>query len=262
MITDNKLDIFERFVIDEKLQRKSYTIDSHSIPRTLATSFVVGTETRLGGIEFNVERKGFLTWLRSKFKPKPKYEMTIFEFFSTMKNSVSELIVVQGYALKYDAAIKKARDWGQVALAERMEQELHVARAEAQLLAVNSSNFLTEETVVKFAKKSPKGIRLDWIKNFARIIPDEIIEKKKMLDDRYIFDNYVIMHYDPEGKATQMTNAEIQAAKKDPILFGVVRNSRKLYYVGDWVDEHCNLTIAQMAEVLGSAPTDTLKGME
>ncbi len=228
MITNDRLDIFDRFVIDENLQRKSYTIERPTLPLIRVAPSVVEPEARLGP-----EPKGFWAWL----KPKPKYEMTILEFFSAMKNSVSELIVAQDYEFKYDAAIKKARSWGQVVLAEKMEHELSVVRVEAQLLSVKSGKFLTEETVVKLAKKSPKGIRLDWIKNFTRIIPEEIIAKKKMLDARYIFDNYAIMYCGHEGNTR--------------IMFGVVCNSRKLYYVGDWIDEHCNLTIAQMAEILG-----------
>lgn len=41
-----------------------------------------------------------------------------------------------------------------------------------------------------------------------------------------------------------------QKAKKDPILFGVIRNSDKLYYIADWVDEYCDLTLEKMFETL------------
>jgi len=44
--------------------------------------------------------------------------------------------------------------------------------------------------------------------------------------------------------------AEIDA-KRDPILFGVIDGKRKLYFVGEWEDEYCNLTLDQMADVLG-----------
>ncbi len=255
MITNNELDIFNRFVVDQNLQKKVFTIQSGMQVSDNTISFLGAVADPEGfivldGVVTRKEDKGLIAWVKRLFTGKQKYEMTVLEFFKSMKNSTSEIKEIEGYAEKYALSIQRAKKNGQIALAEGLERGLSVARTEAQLLATGYTKFLTEETVVKFAKKSPKGIRLDWIKNFARIIPEDILNKKEMLDARYVFDNYVIMHYDPDGKATKMTGAEI-AAKKDPILFGVVRNSRKLYYVGDWIDEHCNLTIAQMAEILG-----------
>lgn len=29
--------------------------------------------------------------------------------------------------------------------------------------------------------------------------------------------------------------------RKDPILFGVIAGSNKLYFIGDWIDEYCDL---------------------
>ena len=41
---------------------------------------------------------------------------------------------------------------------------------------------------------------------------------------------------------TAMTNEEIER-KRDPILFGVIKDSNKLYYIDEWEDELCNLKI-------------------
>ena len=35
-----------------------------------------------------------------------------------------------------------------------------------------------------------------------------------------------------------------------PILFGVIKNSNKLYYLSDWKDEYCDLTLEEMFKVL------------
>jgi hypothetical protein len=55
-----------------------------------------------------------------------------------------------------------------------------------------------------------------------------------------------------------MTKAEMEANKiaeaerrKDPILFGVIRGSRKLYYLGSWEDEYCDLTLDKFIEQFG-----------
>ena len=58
------------------------------------------------------------------------------------------------------------------------------------------------------------------------------------------------MHYDPAGKSSAKTKKEIEE-EKDPILFGVFKESRRLYYIGDWIDEYCNLTMNEVAKLLG-----------
>ena len=60
----------------------------------------------------------------------------------------------------------------------------------------------------------------------------------------------MILHYDPNNDATNITEKE-KELRKDPILFGVLENSKKLYYVGDWKDEYCNLTLETMFAELG-----------
>jgi hypothetical protein len=44
--------------------------------------------------------------------------------------------------------------------------------------------------------------------------------------------------------------------KKDPILFGVIQNSRKLYFIGDWTDEFCDLTLDKMMEIISDKGLD------
>lgn len=66
-----------------------------------------------------------------------------------------------------------------------------------------------------------------------------------------VFDNYVIMHYDPYRNGTLKTLKERAEEEKDPILFGVILGSNKLYYVADWMDEYCDLTFDKLVETLG-----------
>ena len=74
-------------------------------------------------------------------------------------------------------------------------------------------------------------------------------EIKKDVDERKIFDNYVVLHYDPKENGEKLTKKE-KEKKKDPILFGVIKNSKKLYFVADWKDEYCDLTLDEMFKIL------------
>lgn len=89
------------------------------------------------------------------------------------------------------------------------------------------------------------------------MVPDGVVQRKIECDARFIFDNYVVLRYDPEMKSWAETEAE-KEARKDPILFGVMQGSRKLYFVGDWVDEYCDLTLAQVAALLGAEAIATI----
>jgi hypothetical protein len=184
--------------------------------------------------------------------------MTVEQFFSSVKLSAEELSVVQERAKGYEQAIVNAKKSNQIALYERLRADLSATRAEALLVAAGYKKFLTEQTVVNFVKKCEKGLRLDWMGNFTRVIPDDVMQHYEKVRSLAVFDNFVILHYDPHGKSWAETEAQ-KAKRKDPILFGVIRGQRKLYYVADWVDELCNLTLQDIAELLGKKAVEQLK---
>lgn len=177
-------------------------------------------------------------------------KISIEEFFKSIKNSKAQMDKIDGRIEAYEHALKQAADLGQVALRQELERKIEVVRSESQLFANNIVKVVLEKQVVEFYKSSERGVRLDWIKNFTRTIPEKFVNIKKKLDDLKIFDNYVIMHYDPNEQAYKMTDEEKEAAK-DPILFGVIQGSRKLYYIGDWVDEYCDLTLDAFIDKFG-----------
>ena len=53
-------------------------------------------------------------------------------------------------------------------------------------------------------KGCPKNLCLDYISDYTRIIPFDIIRKKTDIDKYEIFDNYVILHYDFDNNGTDL----------------------------------------------------------
>lgn len=179
-------------------------------------------------------------------------EISAKEFFESVKNSAEELKLANDRFANYEKAIAHLKRTGQIAVLERMEYELDIHRAETQLYATGFTKVITEENVVEFAKKSCRDVRIDWIKNFTRLIPEAVIDAKEKCDANLIFDNYVIMHYDPYKDGSLKTLDDIKKEQeKDPILFGVISGSTKLYYIGDWIDEYCDLTFDKLVQTLG-----------
>jgi len=178
--------------------------------------------------------------------------ISITEFFIGLTQSHQELTPVAEISEHYEKALLQAKTLGQSALVQKLADAVQVVRGEAHLIVVGLKQYVTERQIVDFYEKTgeDKCLKLTWIKNFNRIIPEDVYEAKKKADERKIFDNYVILHYDPLNTGEAMTKEEIEK-KKDPILFGLIKNSRKLYYVADWKDDYCQLTLEEMFTVLG-----------
>lgn len=286
MITDdNKLEIFENFRTDHKLPKfmkpksvyrmsknesEDESMDASSmseddLPTTSdqfgisfessdeKAAWVVGNFTVRG--RGQNQKHGFWAQLCRLFTRhnEPRSRGTIIsisEFFASVKYSLRELKIMESRVSNYSIAMKQAEQAGQVALLEKLKKGLTVYHGETKLFAIDSKKYVTEADLVRFIKQAKKGLRLDWVSNFIRMIPLEILDRKVKMDELGIFDNYVVLHYDPDKKSWAETQAEI-AARRDPILFGLISGSRNLYFVGDWIDEKCDLTLEQIIDQLG-----------
>ena len=152
----------------------------------------------------------------------------------------------------YEDALLHVEKTGQTALGEKLKNILQVVRCEISLLDKDMTKFVSEEQMTSLYEmvNASDKLKLTWIKNFVKIIPSDVLKLKETADGLEVFDNYVILHYDPKNDATNLTEQETRA-KKDPIMFGVINNSNKLYYIADWVDEYCDMTLEKMFSTLG-----------
>lgn len=177
----------------------------------------------------------------------------VVKFFSDVKLSAEdEVTKYRDRLAEYVNCIGIAEKSGQIALKEKLFNNLVINKYETILFSKGLVKAVTEETIVKLAKDSPKALALDYIQNYIRNIPISVIKKKLEIDQLEIFDNYVILHYDPNGVSYAQTNKEKEEKKKrDPIMFGVIEGSTKLYYIDSWEDEYCDLTWDKMVDIIG-----------
>ena len=182
--------------------------------------------------------------------------MDALKFFTLVKASSKESAAVyKDRVSKYLTALHNATNIGQTALQEELIRGLITNRYESVLYAEGCYYAVTEEQVAKFASQCEKGLKLSYLKNFSRPIPQEVIDKVTKMNELEVFDNYVILYYDPEGKVYKETAYE-EAKRRDPIIFGVIAGSKKLYYVADWIDEYCDLTLDAFVDALGIEKDD------
>ena len=271
--TSNKLEIFENFVSIPKAIKKAEN-SSGTISVSNMTSFISGGMERdansltdsieVRAVDYfhylHMHEHSLKSWLKLKgaelLFPQKKITkiryQSVDEFFNDVKNSIKTLEVNPSSVEFYTNAIETAKSNGQIAFLEILRDKKDGVLAETKLLEVGEVKYVTEEDVVKFYKKANlknRMLKLTWIKNYARMIPEDVIEAKKKFDGSELFDNYVILHFDKFDNSTQMTKAEVEKAK-DPILFGVLRGTRNLYFIGDWIDEYCDLTLDKFLSTL------------
>lgn len=248
MITnDNKLKIFENF---EVIQRQTTTPGIAIGTGTFITANSgLATFSANDSIQIIERQNGSKKSLLTKFK---EYIFHPKRYFNTIKNNVKELSLedYQDLANGINKIYKDATVNGQTALIEKMNKEKTRIDKELSFIKSGYSKYLLEEDIVKFSKFAKRRIKLDWIKNFVRVIPENIRDKVGKLEKKQLFDNYVILHYDPDDTGTQETEAEIER-RKDPIIFGVTQTSRRLYYIGDWIDDYCDLTLDGLLKTMG-----------
>lgn len=184
----------------------------------------------------------------------PKYSLDVLKFFEGVKLITTKSAGTYFSRIEpYLKALKDAKSMGQTALVQRLLGRIILVKYESILKAYGFDKRISEKQLVDFVKKTEKGVSLCYVSNFGRPIPNDVIEKKVLADQLHVFDNYCILHYDPEKKSYKMTIEEREKErikKNDPILFGVLRGSRDLYYIADWVDDKCDLTLDKFIKTL------------
>jgi hypothetical protein len=275
-----ELQIFDNFEIDQNLPKHKKEKDDQdgtskvvfggvhsndawiSVPTSSVSTATVASWGSNGVVIYKPSLKEkLISWLLKKLQKtqstqeeelkKNRKIITVVEFFTQLTKSYEELTPIAEIAEHYQKALTQAKTMGQVALLQKLEDLMDMVKGEAVLIAMGLKKYVTEKQVVDFYEKvgEDKNLKLTWIKNFNRVIPEKVYEIKKDIDERKIFDNYVILHYDPQDNGEKLTKEEIEK-KKDPILFGVIKNSRKLYHIADWKDEYCDLTLEEMFKIL------------
>lgn len=186
----------------------------------------------------------------SEVKEDEKY-IDALQFFSLVKASSKESVATyRDRVSDYLKSIHNAVTVGQTALVEDLLRGLVTNKYESVLFAEGLYYVVNEQQMVSFVKQCEKGIKLEYVKNFTRPMPQDIVDKIAKINQLEVFDNYVVLYYDPDGKIYKETARE-EAKRKDPIIFGVIAGSEKLYYIADWIDEYCDLTLEAFIDAIG-----------
>lgn len=161
---------------------------------------------------------------------------------------------------KLEKAFLKAADNGQEMLGDKIMKDLARETRESAMYAKGVKHFIEHSDLHKY-KNSIRGGHISDTKlaDFTRVIPNDVLAKKKKVED--LFDGFVIYHYynekvETERAKKQKMSPEEKSRMRDPVLFGVIRESNRLYFIADWEDEFCDLTFEEMVDVIGKDEDD------
>lgn len=185
-------------------------------------------------------------------------EIPVDKFFDRMKKDKLKIQIIDKIVDKYMASIERAELAGQTALVEKLKDGLEVVKMETKICILGVSDYLTKGQVESLLDKTSKHIAITPIRNYTKFIPDEIVKKVAKLKKENLFSDFVVMHYDPKKENVQKTKKEIEK-EKDPIIFGKIQGSDNFYFIADWVDEYCNLTLKEALVTINDKAKNLLK---
>lgn len=175
--------------------------------------------------------------------------MTPYEYFQSVKDSVKEMNDEE-LSKMYTVAstlMDKYKVFGQEKAEKRLAFHLKTILKEYDLLQLGVNKFVYKDDITNYIDNiSKKPVKIIEMKNFPREIPDDMIDVVNKT--RGIFDEFYILFTDYSGDELVK---EVEK-ERDPIMFGgfCTKNREivadRFYYLGDWIDEYCDLTLDKL----------------
>lgn len=179
-------------------------------------------------------------------------ELTAKEIFESIKDR-KEKIDHEGLKQYYEnclTLIKKFEITGQKESLKKLLFHITCMEKEMKLIDMGVDTYINYEDIKSFLDRPEnKEILLVALEDYPRDIPDEIVETISKTKD--IFKKMYVIFTDYTGTVKPELKKK-KAKEKDPILLGAfvdIKTRTKLerfYFLGDWVDEYCDLTLEKM----------------
>lgn len=178
-------------------------------------------------------------------------EYTPTEYFEFLK-SKKQQITDEELSIVYDNVlflINKYKTTGQTSGLRKLLFHIECIEKEREIIKSGINTFVYKDDIEEFIDNVSKDVvKIIELRNYEREVPDEIVSVLNGIKDK--FDEFYVVFTDYTGKAEKQV--EKARRDKDPILFGVFKNedsrsiSDRFYYIGDWEDEYCDLTLDKM----------------
>lgn len=174
-----------------------------------------------------------------------------FNHVKNMKKNIEDenLQVVADNCLEL---LKKTKLTGQTKAAAKIVAQYELIMRELKAASFGFNTIVYKSDISKFIKDvSKKAVKIIELENYPREVDDKVIDKLLIAKENELFDEYYVVFTDYSMKETKKVAKERR--DKDPILFGAFKTPDKnnipyerFFYIGDWVDNYCDLTLEEM----------------
>ena len=206
--------------------------------------FMPSTEDDYDEEEDDIDNNG------QPYKKKKQVGIKTEIFFQYVKSKLSEheMSNLSERLTKVVAGMKSAELTGQTGLYEELALQVSSMVREQEIAALGHNMWIPVNIIRHFVDKIEERIvKFKLLAKFPRIIPADkasIISKVRATG---IFDDFYILYVDLQNEEFETNEEKIRL--KDPIVFGYLSTQpNKLYFICDWVDEYCDLTLDSMIE--------------
>ena len=182
---------------------------------------------------------------------KEKNEITPSQYFDYLKDA-KQNITNEQLKDSYGVFLKLGEKYTKIGQKESLKKLCFLANTlikEEKLIELGVTTYVYKDTIEDYIENvASKTVKIVELSRYMREVPDELVEVIEKT--REIFDEFYVVFTDYTGKEER--KVEKERRDKDPILFGCFKNDRnvgdRFYFLGDWVDEYCDLTLDKMID--------------
>ena len=189
-------------------------------------------------------------------------ELSATEYFNYLKEK-RQSITDEELQKLYDgylSLVEKYKVTGQKRIIEKLRFLVDNIEKERQVVALGINSFVYRDDVEDYIDNIAKDVvKIIELENYPRDIPDNIVDIIAKTKD--IFNKMYVVFTDYTGTVEKQITKERR--EKDPILFGTFQKPRtdtrnggvvlndRFYFLGDWEDEYCDLTMDKFLQEVG-----------
>ena len=173
------------------------------------------------------------------------------QYFDYIKNAKND-ITTEALKESYSVFLKLAEKYTKLGQKESLKKLCFLAdtlKKEEKLIELGITTYIYKDVIEDYIENvADKTVKIIELSRYMREVPDELVETIEKSKD--LFDEFYVVFTDYTGKEER--KVEKERRDKDPILFGVFKNNSnvadRFYFLGDWIDEYCDLTLDKMVE--------------
>ena len=171
-----------------------------------------------------------------------------FDAIKGLKNNITDEALVKVYENCLEI-LNKYKATGQWKGAKKLIFHLETIEKEREIVKLGINTFVYKDDIEAYISNVASDVvKIIDLESYEREIPDEIVSVIEKVRDK--FDQLYVVFTDYTGEHERKVAKERR--EKDPILFGAFKDKSnsviidRFYYLGDWIDEYCDLTLDKM----------------